>query len=69
MFCFILLPIFPVPVSRAREAALDAQFLVLASNLGKEKASELHSEMTAFDSLVFAEDLVSFGLFHLPPVC
>ncbi|NXP80156.1 NSE4A protein, partial [Ramphastos sulfuratus] len=47
-------------VSRAREAALDAQFLVLASNLGKEKASELHSEMTAFDSLVFAEDLLTF---------
>ncbi|XP_054238478.1 non-structural maintenance of chromosomes element 4 homolog A [Indicator indicator] len=47
-------------VSRAREAALDAQFLVLASNLGKEKASELHSEMTSFDSLVFAEDLLTF---------
>uniref|UniRef100_A0A8C0FRP0 Non-structural maintenance of chromosomes element 4 n=1 Tax=Bubo bubo TaxID=30461 RepID=A0A8C0FRP0_BUBBB len=44
-------------VSCAREAALDAQFLVLASNLGKEKANELHSEMAAFDSLVFAEDL------------
>ncbi|NXX22306.1 NSE4A protein, partial [Podargus strigoides] len=44
----------------AREAALDAQFLVLASNLGKEKASELHSEMTAFDSLMFAEDLLTF---------
>ncbi|KFQ28527.1 Non-structural maintenance of chromosomes element 4 A, partial [Merops nubicus] len=47
-------------VSRAREAALDAQFLVLASNLGKEKANELHSEMTAFDSLAFAEDLLTF---------
>ncbi|XP_014800699.1 PREDICTED: non-structural maintenance of chromosomes element 4 homolog A-like [Calidris pugnax] len=44
-------------VSCAREAALDAQFLVLASNLGKEKANELHSEMTAFDSLAFADDL------------
>ncbi|KAM6091044.1 non-structural maintenance of chromosomes element 4 homolog A isoform 1-T2 [Theristicus caerulescens] len=44
----------------AREAALDAQFLVLASNLGKEKANELHSEMTAFDSLAFAEDLLTF---------
>uniref|UniRef100_A0A8B9PA40 Non-structural maintenance of chromosomes element 4 n=1 Tax=Apteryx owenii TaxID=8824 RepID=A0A8B9PA40_APTOW len=44
-------------VSCAREAALDAQFLVLASNLGKEKANELHSEMTAFDSPAFAEDL------------
>ncbi|NWS72830.1 NSE4A protein, partial [Crotophaga sulcirostris] len=47
-------------VSCAREAVLDAQFLVLASNLGKEKASELHSEMTAFDSLAFAEDLLTF---------
>ncbi|XP_042648134.1 non-structural maintenance of chromosomes element 4 homolog A isoform X2 [Tyto alba] len=47
-------------VSCAREAALDAQFLVLASNLGKEKANELHSEMAAFDSLVFAEDLLTF---------
>ncbi|XP_005154650.4 non-structural maintenance of chromosomes element 4 homolog A [Melopsittacus undulatus] len=47
-------------VSSAREAALDAQFLVLASNLGKEKANELHSEMTTFDSLVFAEDLLTF---------
>ncbi|XP_005439260.2 non-structural maintenance of chromosomes element 4 homolog A [Falco biarmicus] len=47
-------------VSCAREAALDAQFLVLASNLGKEKASELHFGMTAFDSLAFAEDLLTF---------
>nr|XP_009936057.1 PREDICTED: non-structural maintenance of chromosomes element 4 homolog A [Opisthocomus hoazin] len=47
-------------VSCAREAAMDAQFLVLASNLGKEKANELHSEMTAFDSLAFAEDLLTF---------
>ncbi|XP_065528479.1 non-structural maintenance of chromosomes element 4 homolog A [Lathamus discolor] len=47
-------------VFTAREAALDAQFLVLASNLGKEKANELHSEMTTFDSLVFAEDLLTF---------
>ncbi|KFV98258.1 Non-structural maintenance of chromosomes element 4 A, partial [Eurypyga helias] len=44
----------------SREAALDAQFLVLASNLVKEKANELHSEMTAFDSLQFAEDLLTF---------
>ncbi|KAM6306232.1 non-structural maintenance of chromosomes element 4 homolog A [Aegotheles albertisi] len=47
-------------VSCAREAVLDAQFLVLASNLGKEKANELHSEMTAFDSLGFADDLLTF---------
>ncbi|KAF7253346.1 hypothetical protein EYD10_01268 [Varanus komodoensis] len=44
-------------VSRAREAALDAQFLVLASNLGKEKANQLQSDMTVFDSSAFAEDL------------
>ncbi|EMP31675.1 Arginyl-tRNA--protein transferase 1 [Chelonia mydas] len=47
-------------VSQAREAALDAQFLVLASNLGKEKANELHSEMTVFDLPAFAEDLLTF---------
>ncbi|NXP19860.1 NSE4A protein, partial [Scytalopus superciliaris] len=46
-------------VCHAREAALDAQFLVLASNLGKEKANELQSEMTAFDSATFAEDLLT----------
>nr|XP_056706448.1 non-structural maintenance of chromosomes element 4 homolog A [Euleptes europaea] len=47
-------------VSRAREAALDAQVLVLASNLGKEKASQLQSDMTVFDPSAFAEDLLSF---------
>ncbi|NXF00696.1 NSE4A protein, partial [Smithornis capensis] len=47
-------------VARPREAALDAQFLVVASNLGKEKASELHSEMTSFDTATFAEDLLTF---------
>ncbi|XP_060097475.1 non-structural maintenance of chromosomes element 4 homolog A [Heteronotia binoei] len=47
-------------VSRAREAALDAQFLVLASTLGKEKASQLQSDMTVFDPSAFAEDLLSF---------
>ncbi|NXD36265.1 NSE4A protein, partial [Copsychus sechellarum] len=47
-------------VRRAREAALDAQFLVIASNIGKEKATELHSEMSAFDSTAFAEDLLTF---------
>ncbi|NWI87594.1 NSE4A protein, partial [Pitta sordida] len=47
-------------VSRPREAALDAQFLVIASNLGKEKANELHSEMTTFDTALFAEDLLTF---------
>lgn len=33
-------------VSRTREAALDAQFLVLASDLGKEKAKQLNSDMS-----------------------
>ncbi|XP_077206099.1 non-structural maintenance of chromosomes element 4 homolog A [Paroedura picta] len=49
-----------VGVSRAREAALDSQFLVLASTLGKEKASQLQSDMTVFDPSAFAEDLLSF---------
>ncbi|XP_029466421.1 non-structural maintenance of chromosomes element 4 homolog A isoform X2 [Rhinatrema bivittatum] len=49
-----------VGVSRAREAALDAQFLVLASNLGKEKANQLHSDMIVFDPTAFAEDLLTF---------
>ncbi|NXK63957.1 NSE4A protein, partial [Sylvietta virens] len=47
-------------VCRAREAALDAQFLVIASSIGKEKANELRSEMSAFDSAAFAEDLLTF---------
>ncbi|NXX79561.1 NSE4A protein, partial [Urocolius indicus] len=53
-------------VSHPREAALDAQFLVLASNLGKELASELHSDVTTFDSVAFAEDLLTFmGINHM----
>uniref|UniRef100_M3XKQ8 Non-structural maintenance of chromosomes element 4 n=1 Tax=Latimeria chalumnae TaxID=7897 RepID=M3XKQ8_LATCH len=47
-------------VNQAREAALDAQFLVLASNLGKEKANQLHSDMTVFDPAAFVEDLLTF---------
>ncbi|NXQ27354.1 NSE4A protein, partial [Alaudala cheleensis] len=47
-------------VCGAREAALDAQFLVLASSIGKEKANELHSEMSAFDSTAYAEDVLTF---------
>ncbi|XP_053306283.1 non-structural maintenance of chromosomes element 4 homolog A [Spea bombifrons] len=47
-------------VSRPREAALDAQLLVLASNIGKEKASQLHTDMAVFDPTSFAEDLLSF---------
>ncbi|XP_063163353.1 non-structural maintenance of chromosomes element 4 homolog A [Candoia aspera] len=48
-----------VTVPSTREAALDAQFLVLASNLGKEKANQLRSDMTGFDPSAFAEDLLS----------
>ncbi|XP_069546256.1 non-structural maintenance of chromosomes element 4 homolog A [Brachyistius frenatus] len=47
-------------VRQAREAALDAQLLVVATDLGKEKASQMFSEGTAFDPTVFAEHLLSF---------
>lgn len=47
-------------VRQAREAALDAQLLVVATDLGKEKASQLFSEGTAFDPTAFAENLLSF---------
>lgn len=48
---------FPT-VRQAREAALDAQLLVLATDLGREKASQLHAEGSAFDPSAFAEHLV-----------
>lgn len=47
-------------VRQAREAALDAQLLVVATDLGKEKASQLFAEGTAFDPTAFAEHLLSF---------
>lgn len=47
-------------VRQAREAALDSQLLVLATDLGKEKASQLHTEGSAFDPSAFAEHLLSF---------
>eukprot|EP00063_Salmo_salar_P061062 XP_014035897.1 PREDICTED: non-structural maintenance of chromosomes element 4 homolog A-like [Salmo salar] len=47
-------------VRQAREAALDAHLLVLATDLGKEKASQLHAEGSAFDPSAFAEHLLSF---------
>ncbi|XP_052356491.1 EP300-interacting inhibitor of differentiation 3-like, partial [Oncorhynchus keta] len=47
-------------VRQAREATLDAQLLVLATDLGKEKASQLHAEGSAFDPSAFAEHLLSF---------
>lgn len=47
-------------VRQTREAALDAQLLVVATDLGKEKASQLFAEGTAFDPTAFAEHLLSF---------
>ncbi|XP_057596555.1 EP300-interacting inhibitor of differentiation 3 [Hippopotamus amphibius kiboko] len=47
-------------VSRTREAALDAQFLVLASDLGKEKAKQLNSNMSFFNQVAFCDFLLVF---------
>ncbi|XP_072292768.1 non-structural maintenance of chromosomes element 4 homolog A [Eucyclogobius newberryi] len=47
-------------VRQAREAALDAQLLVVATDLGKEKASQLFAEGASFDPTAFAEHLLSF---------
>ncbi|KAM5250479.1 EP300-interacting inhibitor of differentiation 3 [Hipposideros larvatus] len=47
-------------VSRTREAALDAQFLVLASDLGKEKAQQLNSDMRCFNQVAFCDLLCIF---------
>ncbi|XP_068115517.1 non-structural maintenance of chromosomes element 4 homolog A isoform X2 [Hyperolius riggenbachi] len=47
-------------VTNAREAALDAQLLVMASNLGKEKANQLQEDISVFDPVSFAEDLLTF---------
>uniref|UniRef100_A0A8C4T0Q3 Non-structural maintenance of chromosomes element 4 n=1 Tax=Erpetoichthys calabaricus TaxID=27687 RepID=A0A8C4T0Q3_ERPCA len=54
-------------VRQAREAALDSQFLVLATNLGKEKASQLQADAMVFDASAFAESLVTdiYGLNRL----
>ncbi|XP_004602920.2 EP300-interacting inhibitor of differentiation 3 [Sorex araneus] len=50
-------------VSRTQEAALDAQFLVLASDLGKEKARQLNADMSFFNQVAFCDYLlVSVGL-------
>ncbi|XP_062850885.1 non-structural maintenance of chromosomes element 4 homolog A [Trichomycterus rosablanca] len=48
-----------VNVRQAREAALDAQLLVLATDLGREKASQLHAEGSSFDLVAFSEHLLS----------
>ncbi|XP_012656674.1 EP300-interacting inhibitor of differentiation 3 [Otolemur garnettii] len=47
-------------VSRTREAALDAQFLVLASDLGKEKAKQLNADMSYFNQVSFCDFLFIF---------
>uniref|UniRef100_A0AAY4D887 Non-structural maintenance of chromosomes element 4 n=1 Tax=Denticeps clupeoides TaxID=299321 RepID=A0AAY4D887_9TELE len=51
-----------VDVSQAREAVLDSQLLVLATDLGKEKANQLQAEGSLFDPAAYAEHLVSFCL-------
>ncbi|XP_037369630.1 EP300-interacting inhibitor of differentiation 3 [Talpa occidentalis] len=47
-------------VSRTREAALDAQFLVLASDLGKEKAKQLNCDVSFFNQVAFCDFLFLF---------
>lgn len=47
-------------VSRTREAALDAQFLVLASDLGKEKAKQLNCDISSFNQVAFCDFLFIF---------
>ncbi|XP_075407173.1 EP300-interacting inhibitor of differentiation 3 [Tenrec ecaudatus] len=48
-------------VSRTREAALDAQFLVLASDVGKEKAHQLNADMCFFNLAAFRGLLFVFA--------
>lgn len=47
-------------VRQTREAALDFHLIVVTADLGKEKATELVAEGTAFDPTTFAEHLLSF---------
>ncbi|KAJ8334044.1 hypothetical protein SKAU_G00413630 [Synaphobranchus kaupii] len=49
-----------VNVRQAREAALDAQFLVLATDLGKEKSTQLQADGSSFDPSVYTEHLLTF---------
>ncbi|XP_022091752.1 non-structural maintenance of chromosomes element 4 homolog A-like [Acanthaster planci] len=44
----------------SREAALDAQLMVLVSSLGHEQAQKLHSDFHTFDPSEFAEKLITF---------
>ncbi|XP_004623979.1 EP300-interacting inhibitor of differentiation 3 [Octodon degus] len=48
-------------VSRPREAALDAQFLVMASDLGCERARQLNRDLRLFDVVAFSELLLAFA--------
>ncbi|XP_049639121.1 EP300-interacting inhibitor of differentiation 3 [Suncus etruscus] len=48
-------------VSRTQEAALDAQFLVLASDLGKEKARQLNADVSCFNQGAFGDYLFLFA--------
>lgn len=48
-------------VSRPREAALDAQFLVLVSDLGKEKAQQLSTDLHGFNQVAFGDLLCVFA--------
>lgn len=47
-------------VTQTREAALDSQLLLVTTDLGKEKASQLCSESNSFDPSTFAEHLLTF---------
>ncbi|XP_061084605.1 non-structural maintenance of chromosomes element 4 homolog A [Conger conger] len=47
-------------VRQAQEAVLDSQFLVLATDLGKEKASQLVANGSTFDPTAYAEHLLTF---------
>ncbi|KAK5853826.1 hypothetical protein PBY51_014950 [Eleginops maclovinus] len=47
-------------VRQPREAALDAQLLVVTTDLGNEKASQLSAEGASFDSVAFTEHLLSY---------
>ncbi|KAM6153142.1 EP300-interacting inhibitor of differentiation 3 [Erethizon dorsatum] len=48
-------------VSRPREAALDARFLVMASDLGHEKARQLSTDLNLFNLAAFCELLLAFA--------
>ena len=57
---------FSIQVRRTREAALDAQLLVLVSNLGYERAQHLQTGIVTFEPRTFAEKLVCNVLWQFP---